>query len=69
MNHVKAIHEDSKSWCGEMLKPSESYFKTVEQAVLNGMHNTGTFACTNCIQEIVSRLYASMGYCLVTDPD
>jgi len=69
MNHVKAIHEDDKSWCGEILKPTETYFKTLDQAVLNGMHNNGTFACVECIHKIVARLYVSSGKYLVIDPD
>lgn len=59
--HIKDIHDDSKSWCGETLG-NEFYFKSVDHAVLNGMphallsHVTPIITCADCTQKIIDKL-------------
>lgn len=54
--HILAIHDPLKSWCGEVLAPGDGCFKSVDAAVLNGLHFTETESCHNCINIIIETL-------------
>lgn len=58
-NHVRHIHDENKSWCGELLG-NEFYFKSVDHAVLNGMgrslSHTQLVTCGLCTMEIIENL-------------
>jgi hypothetical protein len=55
MNHIKSIHDDTESFCGEKIG-NDFYFKNVEAAILNGMHGTEKFACRDCTYKITQAL-------------
>lgn len=59
MNHVRSIHFEDKSWCEEILKPSEFHFKSLEQAVLNGMYPSKIATCAKCVDKIIVALMKS----------
>ena len=61
MNHIKHIHEEEKSWCGQTLENTETHFKTLDQAVLNGLHFSQTVACGECIKRVIDALHLSAG--------
>ncbi len=56
MNHIKSVHEDDKSWCGQVLG-IDFYFKTLDQAALAGFFNEQhIIPCAECINECVACL-------------
>lgn len=57
MNHIKSAHNDTESYCGENLG-NDFHFKTVDAAVLNGLHNnqSSTKTCIKCTQIIIGYL-------------
>lgn len=59
-NHIKATHETDKSWCGKSLG-NDWHFKTVDSAVLNGLHYTNVDACWGCTNAIIN--YLQNGTC------
>ncbi len=56
LSHVKSVRDDTKSWCGKTLNQNVFYFKGVDQAVLNGLHETKVFTCHECANEIIEAL-------------
>lgn len=54
VSHIKSIHDET-SWCGETLG-AEFHFKSVEQAVLNGIHESKHIACEKCTGLIIDCL-------------
>lgn len=54
-NHVKSVHDEQKSWCGETLG-NDFYFKSVEHAVLNGLHEAKLATCKSCTDHIINCL-------------
>jgi hypothetical protein len=58
-NHIKHIHDDNKTWCGETVG-NEFYFKSVDHAVLNGMGrsqlHTHLVTCEACTTLIIENL-------------
>lgn len=58
-NHIRHIHDENKSWCGEILGP-EFYFKSVDHAVLNGigrsLQHAQLVACGVCTMAIIENL-------------
>lgn len=54
-NHIKATHDDDRSWCGKPLG-NEPHFKSVDAAVLNGLHYTEVDACWECTETIINHL-------------
>ena len=67
MNHIKHIHEEEKSWCGQILESTETHFKTLDQAVLNGLHFSQTVACGECIKRVIDALHLSAGRFVVNE--
>lgn len=53
--HVKSIHDETKSWCGENLG-NEFHFKNVDHAVLNGLHTSQIRTCTECANLIIESI-------------
>lgn len=58
-NHIRSIHDEIKSWCGEILN-SEFHFKSVEHAVLNGLHESKLTACDACTRAVIQCLERGM---------
>lgn len=54
-NHIKAIHDDNVSVCGDALG-NDFYFKTVEAAILNGIHEPSKPACRHCTDVLIQNL-------------
>ena len=61
MNHIKSIHDETKSWCGEILN-SDFHFKSIEHAVLNGMHEATIATCVICTDEVIRCLMRGAQY-------
>lgn len=55
-NHIRSLKYEDQSWCGELLKIAEFHFKTVEQAVMNGLHPGKIVACIQCTKKIINCL-------------
>jgi hypothetical protein len=53
MNHVRNDNADA-TWCGE-LSNYEFYFKTIDQAAVNGQHGDRP-VCRECVRVIVECL-------------
>ena len=56
INHIKAIHDPERSWCGQSVDDSETHFKTVDEATLNGLHFGETENCHECVNVIIENL-------------
>lgn len=55
ITHIKMTTTDSSAWCGAALG-TDFYFKSSEDAALNGRYNEIPKACDLCTQEIISCL-------------
>lgn len=60
MNHIRSIHDENKSFCGESLG-AEFQFKTLEQTFLNGLHYTSIKACKECTAIVIDYLMIGTG--------
>lgn len=55
-NHIKASHDEDKSWCGEFLSAGDHFFKDAEHAAING-DTAGRFnSCEKCVERIIKCL-------------
>lgn len=54
-NCIKANHDTDKSWCGRALG-NEAHFKSVDAAVLNGLHYNDVDACWECTDAVIRNL-------------
>ena len=54
-NCIKASHDIDKSWCGKPLG-NDPHFKSVDAAVLNGLHYTEVDACFDCTDAVIRNL-------------
>ena len=56
MSHIKSATDDDKSWCGEPLGTIEPYFKSIDQAAMNGMFPSNRKTCRECVETSVKSL-------------
>lgn len=64
-SHIKSMHDDATAVCGAPLT-NEFHFKSVDAAVLNGMHEKKPVTCLYCIDHVVKFLLAGSEACLET---
>lgn len=60
-NHIQLFDDATKSLCGETLG-NEFYFKNIERAVLNGLHEAHIAACPKCVDRVIECLKRSKHY-------
>lgn len=55
--HIQSSHENGVSWCGEKLSLANGfYFRDVEAAVLNGLHDKKQITCAICTDILIAYL-------------
>lgn len=52
MSHIQHIHDEKNAWCGEPLPASEFYFKSLDQAILNNIHEGKKPICEMCTARV-----------------
>ena len=56
-NHIKSLHDETTGLCGATLG-TEFAFKSVDAAVLNGIHEQKPMTCLACIMYVHRALLA-----------
>ena len=56
MSHIKSATDDDVSWCGEPLGTIEPYFRSLDQAAMNGMFPSNRKTCRECVDISVKSL-------------
>jgi hypothetical protein len=59
INHIRKIHDETKSWCGEIIGAGDACLKTIDAAALNGAMSSETESCHECINIIIGTLKKS----------
>lgn len=49
MNHIVSVINPEKSWCGAEVLASDSPFRTLDQAAVNGVFPSGKLICAYCV--------------------
>lgn len=61
MNHIQSAIDPLITWCGESTPPVDFYFKTIDQAALNGLFPDKKTACPQCLNKIIEALQTQTG--------
>jgi len=56
MNHIQSATDTLTAWCDSPLSAVEFYFKTIDQAALNGLFPDKKTACKECIMKVMDAL-------------